>query len=115
MLFETIDPVILTIADQTQGQLVALEQDRVGVLLLLCDGVSESTKRLLADDSAVGEPFSVRLDSGAGDVAALIGGGFCDLAICVSLCLALLEDVELLDLLCVAVEVFAGDDVSRNR
>lgn len=114
MLFETVDPVILTIADQTQGQLVALEQDGVGILLLLCDCISEGTEGLLADNSAVGEPLPVRLDSGAGDIATLIAGRFRDLAVCITLCLALFENVELLDLLCVSVEVFAGDDVSRN-
>lgn len=115
MLLEAVDRIVLAIADQTQGQFVALEQDGVGVLLLLCNGVSEGAERLLADNSTIGEPFPVRLDSCAGDIAALVASGFRDLAICVSLRLALFEDVELLDLLCVSVEVFAGDDVSRNR
>lgn len=114
VLLEPVDPVVLVIADQTEGQLVALEQDGVGVLLLLCDGVAECAQGLLADDAAVGEPLPVGLDAGVGDVAALVAGRLDNLAVGVALRLALLEDVELLDFLGGPVEVFSGDDSVRS-
>lgn len=107
MLLEPIDPVVLSIANQAEGQLVALEQDGVRVLFFLCDGVAEGAERLLANDSAVGEPFPVGLDARIGDVAALVAGSLDNLALGVALRLALLEDVELLDFLGGAVKVFS--------
>lgn len=115
VLLEPVDAVVLAVADQAEGQLVALEQDSVGVLLLLGDGVAEGAQRLLADDAAVGEPFPVGLDAGVGQVAALVAGGLDDLALGVALRLALLEDVELLGLLCGPVEVFSGGGGSVFR
>lgn len=112
MLLETIDSVVLAIADEAEGQLVALEQDGIGVFLLLCDGIAERTERFLADDSAVGEPFPVGLDASVGCVSALVASGLGDLALGVALCLALFEDIELFDLLCGAVKVLSDDGVS---
>lgn len=108
MLLEPVDPIVLAIADQAEGQLVALEQDGVWVLLLLCDGITKCAERLLADDTAVGKPFAIGLDSCVGCVAALERGGLCDFALGVARGSALLEDVELLDLLCGAVEILSA-------
>lgn len=107
MLLEPVHPVVLSIANQTEGQFVALEQDGIRVLFFLCDGVAEGAERLLADDSTVREPFPVGLDARIGDVAALVAGGLDNLSLGVALGLALLEDVELLDFLGGAVEVFS--------
>lgn len=106
MLLEPVDTVVLAIADQTEGQLVALEQNGVRILLLLCDGIAKGTKGLLGDDTAVGEPLAVGLNASIGDIAALVTGGLDNLAFCIALRFALLENVELLDLLCCAVKVF---------
>lgn len=108
MLLQPVDPIVLAIADQAEGELVALEKDSVWVFLLLCDGVAERAERLLADDTAVGEPFSVGLDAGIGCVATLEGGSLCDFALSVAGGSALLEDVELLDFLRGAVEVLSS-------
>lgn len=66
----------------------------------------------MADDSAVGEPFPVGFDASDWFISALVAGSFCDLALGIALWLALFEDIELLDLLCAAVEVFSGDNMS---
>lgn len=112
VLLETVDSVVLTISDQTEGQLVALEQNSVWVFLLLSNGIAERTERLLADDSAVGKPFSVGFDASNGLVSALVASSFGNLSLGVALRLALFEDVELLDFLCAAVEVFSDEGMS---
>lgn len=114
MLLEAIYSVVLTITDQTEGQFVALEQDGVGILFLLGNSIAEGAQRLLADDTTVGEPFSVGLDTGVGYVAALVAGSLDDLAVGVALSFALLKDVEPLDLFRVAVEVFS-DETSVSK
>lgn len=115
MLLEPVDSVVLAITNQTEGQLVALEQDSVRVFLFLCDGIAECAQGLLADDTTIGEPFPVGLDARVGGVAALVAGSLDNFAFGVALGLALLEDVELLDFLGGAVEVFSGAGISKIR
>lgn len=115
MLFEPVDSVVLAITDQTEGQLVAFEQDGIRIFLFLRDGVAECAQGLLADDTTVGEPFPVGLDARVGGVTALVGGSLDDLAFGIALGLALLENVELLDFLGGAVEVFSDASISDCR
>ena len=110
VLQKTIDPLLaLVVVDQAHGQLVLLEQERVGVLALLLDGSSELGQGILTDHTSVGEPFPVRLDAGDGSLFALVAGGLGDLASSIVLGFALLPDVKLLYALARPVEVLALD------
>lgn len=97
----------LVVLDQAHGQLVLLEQVRVGVLLLSLDSTAESGESILGDDTSIGEPLAVGLDTGRGRLARLKDGGLCNVTGGVALSSAFGEDVELLDLLCVS-----GRDIS---
>ena len=97
----------LVVLDQAHRQLVLLEQVRVRVILLSLDGATEGGQSILGDDTGVGEPFAVGLDTGRGPFTRLEDGGFCDVTSSVALSSAFGEDVELLDLLCVSAGMSA--------
>lgn len=95
---------VLVVLDQTHGELVLLEEVRVGVVLGLCNSATEGSESVLGDDARVGEPLAVGLDASNRCIAGLVRGGLCDVATGVALGLAVLEHVERLDLLGISVE-----------
>jgi hypothetical protein len=98
---------VALLLDQAHRQLVLLHEIRGGIRRLRIYGRAERVEGVLRDNTGVVEPLSVRLHTGDGRIAGLVGGGFGDLSGSIALRLSVGKTLQYLDLFGTAVEILA--------